>query len=138
MCLRQVSRLSKCTPRYLTSSACGRYVPLSWTGGHVDLLSVNVIWVDFSSFAFKRHFASHCCIPVRAVCSLFTAIPGSSWVASTAVTSANVAVIASGGVGRSAVYIRNSSGPRTLPCGTPEETGYYALLSNSAPIEKKS
>ena len=35
---------SKCTPRYLTSSVCGRYVPLSWTGGHVDLLNVNVVW----------------------------------------------------------------------------------------------
>jgi hypothetical protein len=36
----------------------------------------------------------------------------------TAVSSAKVAVIDSGKVGRSAVYSRYNNGPRTLRCGT--------------------
>jgi hypothetical protein len=43
---------------------------------------------------------------------------GSLFVASTAVSSANVAVVDSGEVGRSAVYNRYNNGPRTLPYGT--------------------
>jgi hypothetical protein len=37
-------------------------------------------------------------------------------VARTAVSSANVAMVVAGEVGRSAVYMRYSNGPRTLPC----------------------
>jgi hypothetical protein len=48
---------------------------------------------------------------------------GSESVAKTAVSSAKVAVVVSGEVGRSAVYRR---GPRTLPWGTP------AFLGNSS------
>jgi hypothetical protein len=40
-------------------------------------------------------------------------------VANSAVSSANVAVVDSVEVGRSAVYSRYNSGPRTLPWGTP-------------------
>jgi hypothetical protein len=40
-------------------------------------------------------------------------------VARTAVSSANVAMVVVGEVGRSAVYMRYSNGPRTLPWGTP-------------------
>jgi hypothetical protein len=39
-------------------------------------------------------------------------------VARTAVSSANVSMVV-GEVGRSAVYMRYSNGPRTLPWGTP-------------------
>jgi hypothetical protein len=39
-------------------------------------------------------------------------------VARTAVSSANVAMVVVGEVGRSAVYMRHSNGPRTLPWGT--------------------
>jgi hypothetical protein len=42
--------------------------------------------------------------------------------AMTAVSSAKVAVLESGEVGRSAVYRRYSKGPRTLPWGTPALT----------------
>jgi hypothetical protein len=48
---------------------------------------------------------------------------GSESVAKTAVSSAKVAVVVSGEVGRSAVYIRYKRGPRTLPWGTPAFTG---------------
>jgi hypothetical protein len=40
-------------------------------------------------------------------------------VARTAVSSANVAMVVVGEVGRSAVYMRYNNGPRTLPWGTP-------------------
>jgi hypothetical protein len=44
-------------------------------------------------------------------------------VARTAVSSAKVAVVVAGEVGRSAVYIRYSNGSRTLPWGTPVSIG---------------
>jgi hypothetical protein len=47
---------------------------------------------------------------------------GSLSVATTAVSSAEVAVKESGEVGRSAVYSRYIKGPRTLPSGTPALT----------------
>jgi hypothetical protein len=48
---------------------------------------------------------------------------GSESVAKTAVSSAKVAVVVSGEVGRSAVYRSYRRGPRTLPWGTPAFTG---------------
>jgi hypothetical protein len=44
-------------------------------------------------------------------------------VARTAVSSANVAMVVAGEVGRSAVYMRYNNGPRTLPWGTPAWIG---------------
>jgi hypothetical protein len=42
MCLCQVSLLSRCSPRYLTSS-CGSCTLFIWAGGHVSLCVVNVL-----------------------------------------------------------------------------------------------
>jgi hypothetical protein len=50
-------------------------------------------------------------------------------VAMTAVSSAKVAVMESGEVGRSAVYRRYCKGPRTLPLGTPALTGVRFVSS---------
>jgi hypothetical protein len=58
-------------------------------------------------------------IASRLVCIFYKAMPGSLFVASTAVSSANVAGVDSVEVGKSAVYSRCNSGPRTLPWGTP-------------------
>jgi hypothetical protein len=52
--------------------------------------------------------------------------------ASTAVSSAKVAVVSSGEVGRSAVYSRYNNDPRSLPWGTPALTGESSLYSVSA------
>jgi hypothetical protein len=52
-------------------------------------------------------------------------------VAITAVSSAKVTVVDSGEVGRSAVYRRYISGPRTLPRGTPAFTGESSVYSFS-------
>jgi hypothetical protein len=48
---------------------------------------------------------------------------GSLSVASTAASSAKVAVVDSGKIDRSAVYSRYNNGPRTLPWGTAALTG---------------
>jgi hypothetical protein len=48
-------------------------------------------------------------------------------VATTAVSSAMVAAMEPGEVGRSAVYNRYSKGPRTLPWGTPALTGVRSV-----------
>jgi hypothetical protein len=52
-------------------------------------------------------------------------------VAMTAVSSAKVAVIESGEVGRSAVYRMYSKGPRMLPWGTHALTGVRSVTSVS-------
>ena len=41
----------------------------------------------------------------------------------TATSSANVAIVVFPALDMSAVKIKNSSGPRTLPCGTPASIG---------------
>jgi hypothetical protein len=56
---------------------------------------------------------------------------GSLSVVTTAVSSAKVAVVDSGEVGRSAVYSRYNNGPRTLPWGTltlPEDRSVYSEM----------
>jgi hypothetical protein len=56
---------------------------------------------------------------------------GSLSMATTAVSSAKVAVVDSGEVGRSAVYSRYNNGPRTLPWGTPALTDDSSVYSVS-------
>jgi hypothetical protein len=57
---------------------------------------------------------------------------GSLSVASTAVLLAKVAVVDSGEVGRSAVYIKYNNGLRTLPLGIPALTRESSIYSVSA------
>jgi hypothetical protein len=90
-----------------------------WTGGQVSLRVVNVIWTDLNSLAFILHLYNQFCIASRLVCSFCEPMPGSLFVANTAVSSANVAIVGSVEVGRSTVYSRYISGPRTLPWCTP-------------------
>jgi hypothetical protein len=73
--------------------------------------------------AFILHFASQLCIASKLVYSLLEAMAGSLSVAITAVSSAKVADVVSGEIGRSAVNRRQSNGPRTLPWGTPALMG---------------
>jgi hypothetical protein len=61
--------------------------------------------VDLDPLAFILHFASQLSIASKLVCSLLEAMGGSLSVAITAVSSANVADVVSGEIGRSA---RNS------------------------------
>jgi hypothetical protein len=58
----------------------------------------------------------------RLVCSFCEAIAGSLSMATTAVSSAKVAVVDSDEVGRSAVCSRYNNVPRTLPWGKPALT----------------
>jgi len=103
MCLRQVSLQSRWMPRYFTSSAWGRYSLFNLTVGHVILLRVKVTCTDFASFAFIFHVFNHDWILFRCICSLCTAIVGSSWTVRIAVSSAKVAVVLFARVGRSTV-----------------------------------
>jgi hypothetical protein len=62
--------------------------------------------VDIYPLAFILHFASQLCIANKLVCSLLETMAGSLPVAITAVSSAKVADVVSGGIGRSAVNSR--------------------------------
>jgi hypothetical protein len=95
----------------------------NWTGGHVSLLRVKVTCTDLVSFAFILHVFNHDWISFRCNYSLCVASAGFSCTVSMAVSSAKVAVVLLARVGRSAVKIRYSRGPSTLPCGTPARTG---------------
>jgi hypothetical protein len=84
---------------------------------------VSVTWTDLDPLALILHALSQFWIIARLVCILREAMTGSLSVASTAASSAKVAVIDSGEVGRSAVYGRYNNGIRTLPFGTPLLSG---------------
>jgi hypothetical protein len=76
---------------------------------------VNVTWIDLQPSVFVLHFFNQFWIASRLVCSFCEAMAGTLSMASTAVSLAKVAVVDSGQIGRSAVYIRFNYGPRTLP-----------------------
>jgi hypothetical protein len=76
---------------------------------------VNVTWVDLHPLAFILNFLNQCWIASRLVYSFCEAMSGSLSVASIAMSTAKVAVVDSDEVGRSAVYSKYNSGPRTLP-----------------------
>jgi len=92
-------------PRYFTESICGRWI-FSWTGGHVSFFKMKVTLTDLVSFAFIRHFLSHNWISRKCNCNLCEAIAGFSCAVRTTVSLANVAVVLSSVVARSAVYRR--------------------------------
>jgi hypothetical protein len=70
------------------------------------------------SVNFYSQFLNQFWIASRSVCSFCEAMAGSLPMASTAVSSAKVAVVDSGEVGRSAVYSRYNISLRTLPWDT--------------------
>jgi hypothetical protein len=70
---------------------------------------------DMDSLAFILHLFNHFCIASRLDCNFCEAMPGSLSVANTAVSSANVAVVDSVEVGRSAVYNRYNVAPEHCP-----------------------
>jgi hypothetical protein len=72
-------------------------------GGHVSLCVVNVTWIDLDSLTLILHVLNQFWIASRSLCSFCEAMAGSLSVATTAESSAKVAVVDSGEVGRSAV-----------------------------------
>jgi hypothetical protein len=119
----QVSRRLRLSPKYLTLLSGGICTSFIWTGGHVARHVGNVTWTDLVSLAFICHIFSQDWIARREAWSSWEAVAGSQSVVTTAVSSAKVAVMESGEVGRSAVYRRYSKGSRTLLWGTPALTG---------------
>jgi len=59
ICVLQVSRLSRCTPRYVTSSNWGSTVLFSVRFGQFRLFKVKVTCLHFCSFTFIRQSQSH-------------------------------------------------------------------------------
>jgi hypothetical protein len=131
--LCQVSLLSRCSPKYLTSSSQGSCTLFIWTGGQVSLRVVNVMWINLDLLACILHFLNQFWIASRSVFSFCKAMAGSLSMATTALSSAKVAVVDSGEVGRSAVY---NNGPRTLPWGTPALSDDSSVYSVSTIMRK--
>jgi hypothetical protein len=71
---------------------------------------VNLTWTDLVSLTFIRQVFSQDWIARREVWSFWEAVAGSLSVPTTAVSSAKVAVMESGEVGRSAVYSSTNGG----------------------------
>jgi hypothetical protein len=131
LCKCQVSLLLSCSPRYLASYSGGSCKLFIWTGGHVSLRVVNVTRFNLDPLAFIHHFLNQFWVASRLVCSFCEAMARSLSVATTAVSSAKVAVADCGEVGRTAVYSRYNNGPRTLPWGTPALTEKKSVYSVS-------
>jgi len=118
MCLLQVSRLSRWTPRYVTSLIWGICVLFNDSKGHVCLLRVIVMCLHFCPFILIRQSDSHHSTTGRWFASCVVARPGHLKGLKIAVSSANVDVVSCSFVGIPAVYRRNRVGPSALPCGT--------------------
>jgi hypothetical protein len=88
-----------------------------WGRGQVSLRVTNVTWADWV-IGFYSPFLNHFWVSSGFFYNLCKAMPESLSVANTAVSSANVAVVDSVEVGRSAVCSRYNNGPRTLPWHT--------------------
>ena len=89
--------------RYLTESLLGIIVLLMVTWGQVCFRSVKVTCEDFFSFILKPHFWNHFSMESRHRWRVDEAITGSAWVANSAVSSANVAIVTTFDIGKSAV-----------------------------------
>jgi hypothetical protein len=90
-------------PMYFTSSVWVSCLLFRWTGRHVSFFRVKIIWTDFVSFAFIRHFFNHNWILFKCSCRMCVAIAGSSCVVRAAVSSTKLAVVLSAVVGKSAM-----------------------------------
>jgi len=103
MCRRHVSLLSRCTPRYTTSLACGSRVLFNVSGEQFCLFRVNVTCLHFCSFTLIRQSDSHFSTSTRLKASCAVACIGHFLQLKIAVSSANVDVVSRVLVGRSAV-----------------------------------
>ena len=64
---------------------------------------MKITWEDFFSFILKPYFWNHFSMELRLRWRVDEAIAGSTWVAFSAVSSANVAIVTSFDIGKSAV-----------------------------------
>jgi hypothetical protein len=130
MCLCQVSLLSRCSSRYLTSSPWGTCTLFILTGGAHFFRVMNVTWIDLDPFALILHLLNLLWIASSLVFIFCEAMVGPLFVVSTEVSSTKFAVADSDEGGKSAVCIRYNNGHRTLPWGTPaltEESSVYSV-----------
>jgi hypothetical protein len=78
---------------------------------------VNVTWIDLAPLASILPFLNRFWIASKLVCCFCEAMAGSLSVATTAVSSVNVAFVDSDNVETSAAYSSYNNGPRTLALG---------------------
>ena len=103
MCCFHVNLLSRVMPRYLTVSLLGHVIFLIRTCGQICFRSVKVTCVDFFSLILKPHLWNHFSIESRARWRVDEAIIGLAWDANSAMSSANVAIVISVGIGKTAM-----------------------------------
>ena len=96
---------------------------LNVKGGHMFLRVVNVTCTDLAWFTVICHRMYHSARELRWVCRCQVADTGSLLTDNTASSLANDAIVVFPALGVSAVKIKNSNGPRTLPCGTHASIG---------------
>lgn len=118
-CFFQVSRRSRCIPRYLTCSQCICRVPFKVTGAEFSLHKVKVICTDLAALTEILHFFNHFSMSYRLFCRISDARAGFLSEAIMAVSSAKVATVTSGLCGKSDVNMVYRIGPSTEPWGTP-------------------
>ena len=90
-------------PRYLTVSLLGHVIFLIHTCGQICFRSVKVTCVYFFSLILKPHLWNHFSIESRARWRVDEAIIGLAWGANSAMSSANVAIVISVGIGKTAM-----------------------------------
>jgi len=106
ICVLQVSRWSRCSPRYLTSDCIGIGALFIVTCGQVARVVVNVTWTDFAWLILIFYVWNQPCRMSRWSWRVCEAMIGSEWTASNPVWSAKVAIVVWYFVGRSAVNIK--------------------------------
>ena len=123
MCVLKLSFESRWTPRYLpestTSRTCSR---IEYVGGIGDCLLVKLMTWHFEGLNSISHLCSQMSKASRSCCSLLLSRRDVIRLYSTQSSAKSLVVECLTQDGRSLMYIRNSSGPKTLPWGTPEVT----------------
>ena len=120
------------TPRYLAEGTDSKTVPWSmylvWMG-HLALVICRTWHLD--GLKLMSHRFSHISRMWRSFCRIIDS-PSELIARYMAVSSAKSLTLDLTWSGRSFIYARKSMGPRTEPCGTPEDT---AILSDLTPFK---
>ena len=85
----------------------------------------------FFSLILKPHLWNHSSIESKLRWRVDEAIIGLVWDANGAVASANVAIVISVDIGKSAVQMENRRDPRTLPWAMPASIGKVVVMASA-------
>ena len=106
------------------------YIGKNKAGEHMQNLSLGMLWADNTSQSSALRFICHLFAQstslLRSVCNSRTS-SGYLTLSQSFVSSANLYIFLTMPLSRSWMQMRKSSGPRTLPCGTPDVSGVQLL-----------